>query len=233
VTDDPRPGPALPPPPPAARPAAAPTAGRGWRTTIAVAVTILVVVIGVNVADASMPLPEDLAAVEDPAIPDASFPVDPGAPAATVTPVERGPVDQDQTLDVGLGYSIRVPAGWSVVSREDEVTVLQKGAALLVVGGIASQDTPEELATWYRDAWFADGGYSGGNLESTVVGDGIPAAHLDYTGVFDGTTIDGRIVAASAAGAGLLVNAFAPTGLLAEVAPDLDSILASVRLGER
>jgi hypothetical protein len=65
------------------------------------------------------------------------------------------------------------------------------------------------------------------------VGDGIPAAQLDYTGAFDGTTIDGRIVTASEAGAGLLVNAFAPTGMLAEAAPDLDAILASVRLGER
>jgi hypothetical protein len=100
-----------------------------------------------------------------------------------------------------------------------------------VFDGIASNDTPEDLATWYRDAWFEGGGYTGGDPESRTVGDGIPGATLDYTGVFDGSAVDGRIVTASEDGAGLLVNVFAPTGSLAEAAPDLETILGSVRLG--
>ncbi len=194
------------------------------------AATILVVVIGVNVADAAVPLPRNLAPVDDPAVPDASFPVDPDAPAGTLSPIEPGPIRQGATLDVGLGYTIRVPAGWSVVSQEDNAMVLQKGAALLVVEAVASDDSPEDLATWYRDAWFADGGFSGGEPESRSVGEGIPAAQLDYTGAFDGTTIDGRIVTASEAGAGLLVNVFGPAGTLPEAAADLESILGSVRM---
>ena len=49
--------------------------------------------------------------------------------------------------------------------------------------------------------------------------------------MFDGTQVDGRIVAASEAGSGLLINAFAPTGELSAARDDLESILASVRLG--
>ena len=79
--------------------------------------------------------------------------------------------------------------------EDDDVTVLQKGAALLVIGGVPTLDPPELLATWYRDAWFADGGYTGGEPVDREVGDGIPAAELDYTGVFQGTQVDGRIVA--------------------------------------
>jgi hypothetical protein len=198
-----------------------------------VAATILVVVIGVNVADAAVPLPDDPAPVEDPAIPEASFPVAPGAPEPTLTPVDPGPLRQDRPLDLGLGSTITVPAGWSLVSQEDEVTVLQKGAATLVVAAIPSEDSPEDLATWYRDAWFADGGYTGGDPESRTVGDGVPAAQIEYTGAFQGTAIDGRIVTASSDGVGLLVNAFAPTGGFAEVPPDLEAILGSVRLGGR
>ena len=155
----------------------------------------------------------------------------PGAPDETLTPIEPGPIDHGESIDVGLGYTIRPPGGWTVVSQEDDVTVLQKGATLLVIGAVPSADTPEDLATWYRDAWFQDGGYTGGDPESRTIGDGIPGAQLDYTGAFDGTAVDGRIVAASEDGAGLLVNAFAPTGSLAEAAPDLEAILDSVRLG--
>jgi hypothetical protein len=242
VTDEPQPGPALPPPPPARLPAAAPPGGhattavpssRGWRTTLAVALTMLVVVIGVNVADASVPLPDDPRAIDDPAIPGASFPVEPGAPEETLTPIDRGPVGQGDRLDVGLGASIVAPAGWSLVSQDDSVTVLQKGAALLVLAAIPTEDSPEELATWYRDAWFADGGYTGGDAEPRTIGDGLAGAQLDYTGAFQGAAVDGRIVAASQDGIGLLVNALAPTGSLAEVAPDLEAILRSVRLEGR
>ena len=248
MTDAPRPEPALPPPPPSPPPAAPPVvapesdrtvapgprraagSSRGWRTSLAVLGTILVVVVGVNVADASVPLPEAISPIDDPALPDASFPADPGVPAETLTPIEPGPVAQGDTIDVGLGYTIRAPAGWTVVSQEDQTTVLQKGAAMLVIVAIPTEDAPEDLATWYRDAWFQGGGYTGGDVESRTIGNGIPAAEVDYTGAFDGSTIDGRIVTASDAGAGLLINALAPTGSLAEVAPDIDAILASVTL---
>jgi hypothetical protein len=249
VTEDPRSEPALPPPPrsppPAAPPVFAPVSGstgspragrsagssRGWRTSLAVLGTILVVVAGVNMADASVPLPEAITPIDDPAVPDASFPVDPDAPAETLTPIEPGPVEQGDTIEAGLGYTIRAPAGWTVVSQEDETTVLQKGAAMLVIAAIATEDSPEDLATWYRDAWFQGGGYTGGDSRSRTVGNGIPAAEVDYTGAFDGSTIDGRIVTVSDAGAGLLINALAPTGSLAEIAPDIDAILTSVALG--
>ena len=249
MTEDPGPEPALPPPPPGPPQAVAPpipgpldrTGGpraslagggsRGWRTALAVLGTILIVVAGVNIADASVPLPEAIAPIDGPALPDASFPVNPDAPAETLTPIEPGPVEDGDTIDVGLGYTIRAPAGWTVVSQEDETTVLQKGAAKLVIAAIPTEDSPEDLATWYRDAWFQGGGYTGGDIESRTVGAGIPAAEVDYTGAFDGATIDGRIVTVSDAGAGLLINALAPTGSLAQVAPDIDAILGSLALG--
>jgi hypothetical protein len=245
VTDSAGPGPALPPPPPPAPPPVAqgrpggiapyPRAqapSRGWRTTIAVATTILVVVIGVNIADASVPLPEDPAAIQDPALPDASFPVDPGAPQETLTPVDPGPIREGETIDLGYGYSARPSAGWSVVSQDEGATVLQKGDAVLVIATIPSQDTPEDLAAWYRDAWFGGGSFTGGDPESRTIGADLPAAQLDYTGAFEGTTVDGRIVTASQDGAGLLLNVFAPTGSLSGAVPDLESLLESVRLGE-
>jgi hypothetical protein len=237
VSGEPRPAPLLPPPPPGRSPAGGegprPRGSRGWRTTIAVASVILVIVIGVNVADAAIPLPDHPAAADGRAVPDASFPTDPdapGAPDATLTPVGRGPLEQGEELDVGLGYTIRSPGGWTVVSQEDEVTVLQRGAAVLVFEAIASEETPEDLARRYRDAWFQDGSYTGGDPASRTVGDGIAAAQLDYTGAFEGTAVDGRIVTATADSAGLIVNLFAPTGALTEAAPDLETILASLRL---
>jgi len=242
VTDESRPAPALPPPPPAAPhwstagpPGASPPRGpapsRGWRTTIAVGATILVVVIGVNVADASVPLPENPAPIEQPGLPEASFQAEPGGPDATLTPVDPGPIGRGETIDLGLGYTIRVPDGWSLVSQDQDTTVLQRGAALLILAAVPTEDTPEELATWYRDAWFQDGTYTGGDPESRTVGGGIPAARLDYTGTFEGTSVDGRIVAASEGGAALLVNLIAPTGSLVDAAQDLEAILESVRLG--
>jgi hypothetical protein len=235
VSDEPRPAPLLPPPPPALQAPLRPTPpSRGWRTTIAVATVILAVVIGVNVADAAIPLPDNPAPFDAPGLPDASFPADPGAPGgpdATLTPIDRGPVEDGDQLDVGQGYSIRLPGGWTLVSQEDGVTVLQQGAALLLIDALPTEDTPEDLAQWYRDAWFQDGSYTGGDPASRTIGAGIPAADLDYTGTFDGTTVDGRIVTAAEDGAGLLVNVFAPTGSLTEVAPDLESILASVQRG--
>jgi hypothetical protein len=190
-----------------------------------------VLVIGVNLANAAVPAPEDIAEAEAPVLPDATLPADPGQPAETMTPIDPGPIAEGEAIDVGAGYTIRPPAGWTVVSQNDDVAVLQKGATLLVIGGIQTLDSPELLATWYRDAWFADGGYTGGEPVDREVGSGIPGVELDYTGVFGGTRVDGRIVTASAAGSGLLVNAFAPTGELSAARDDLETILASVRLG--
>lgn len=190
---------------------------------------MLALVIGVNLANASIEPPEDIAEV-DAVVPEPTLPADPSQPDQTLAPIDPGPIAQGDVIDVGAGFTIQPPAGWSVISQEDDVVVLQKGATILVVAGIPTADTPEDLATWYRDAWFADGSYTGGEPVSRAVGDGLPGAELDYTGIFQGTQIDGRIVTASSAGSGLLVNALAPTGELG-TSDDLEAILASVRLG--
>ena len=135
---------------------------RGWRTTIAVATTILVLIVGVNLVDGAVPAPQDIAEADAPVLPDATLPADPGQPAETLTPIDPGPIAEGEVIDVGAGYTIQPPAGWTVVSQQDDVAVFQKGATLLIIGGIPTLDPPEVLATWYRDAWFADGGYTGG-----------------------------------------------------------------------
>ena len=147
---------------------------RGWRTTIAVGTTILVLIVGVNLADGAVPAPQHIAEADAPVLPDATLPADPGQPAETLTPIDPGPIADGEVIDVGAGYTIRPPAGWTVVSQEDDVAVLQKGATLLLIGGIPTLDPPEVLATWYRDAWFADGGYTGGEPVDREVGEGIP-----------------------------------------------------------
>jgi hypothetical protein len=191
---------------------------------------MLVLLIGVNLANASVPVPEGFD--EDaPDLPDPTLPADPDQPVETLAPIDPGPVEQGQAIDVGAGYTIQAPAGWTVLNQENDVTVLQKGDVVLVIGGVPTSESPEDLATWYRDAWFADGGVTSGEPVSRQIGNAIPAAELDYTGTFQGTQVDGRIVTGSTAGAGLLVNALAPTGSLAAAFPELESILGSVRLG--
>lgn len=193
---------------------------------------MLALVIGVNLANAAIPLPEDPAVAEGPLIPEPTFEPPPGEPVVTAEPMDPGPIADGQRIDVGAGYSIAPPDGWSVISSDEDVKVLQKGAVLVVVISLAADEPPDVLAASYRDAWFADGAYTGGDPVDREVGNGLPAAEVDYTGLFEGTQVDGRIIAASSAGSGLVVNALAPSGALSGMDDDVESILASVVLGD-
>ena len=193
---------------------------------------MLALIIGVNLANAAVPLPEDPAAAEGPFIPEATF--EPPARRARRDRGADGPrAHRRGRADRGGRRLLRRPARRLVgISSDEDVKVLQKGDVLVVVGGLATLDPPEGLATLYRDAWFADGGYSGGDPVDREL-----ARHLGrggrYTGVFQGTQVDGRIIAASTAGAGLIVNVFAPVGALAGMDDDVEAILAFHPAGRR
>jgi hypothetical protein len=130
---------------------------------------------------------------------------------------------------VGAGFVIYPPDGWSTVGSQSGLTVLQKGGALLIVGGLPWTGTPTELATQYRDAWFAGGKFTGDDPQSGSMGNGIPAAGLSYTGVLDGTQIDGAIVTGATNGSGILFNFFGAQGSLNGVSADFDTILKTVQ----
>ena len=60
------------------------------------------------------------------------------------------------------------------------------------------------------------------------IGNGIPAAVISYTGVAQGTTVDGAIVAGAINGSGLIFNVFGASGSLAGVSDDIDQMLSTI-----
>jgi hypothetical protein len=230
VSEPPPPLPApplVPPPPPPASVSASSRRPRGTsgRTSLVVLGVIVGVVFGANLANAALPLPPDPGLIDPgPGIPADPQPVDKPDPS----PVAPGPVLPGVGVTVGAGFTIELPAGWTSVGAEEGV-VLQKGGVLLVAAGFGWDGSATELAAAYRDAWFEDGEFSGDDPEAGSIGSGIAAAGLNYTGLWNGTQVDGAITAGVIDGSGLIVNVVAPTGGLNTVSSDLDDILGTVR----
>jgi hypothetical protein len=207
---------------------------------------------GANLVNAALPLPEEPTFVD----PGPGLPLDPGGPIETqapqptqepggpietsipiqtlppletAPPVDPGPVNPGAGVDVGAGFVIFPPDGWSAVGGENGLTVFQKSGVLMIVGGLPWTGTPSELATQYRDAWFEGGQFSGDDPQPGSIGNGIPAAGLNYTGVIDGTQVDGGIITGATNGAALLINVFGASGSLNGVSADLDTVLNTVQ----
>ncbi len=213
--------------PPGMAPSSRPPGPRGTsgKTSLVVLGVILGVLLGANLVDAALPLPQDPSIVDaGPGIP--TEPQPGGEPQPS--PVQPGPVEPGDGLDVGGGFDIFPPGGWTSVGSEDG-TVLQKGSVLLIVAGFSWEQSATDLASAYRDAWFEDGQFTGDDPETGSVGNGIPAAGLNYTGTWNGTQVDGAIIAAAAANSGLIINVVGPTGSLNAVSSDLDTILGTVQ----
>jgi len=226
--------------------------GTSGRTSLAVIAVIIGVVFGANFVNAALPLPEEPTAVDPgPAFPqetgnpsetqapqptqgsggptETSIPIRTAPPIETAPPVDPGPVNPGSGVDVGAGFVIYPPDGWSAVGGENGLTVFQKSGTLLIVGGLPWGGTPSELAAQYRDAWFAGGQFSGDDPKAGTIGNGIPAAGLSYTGVIEGSQVDGAIVTGVTNGAGILFNVFGASGSLNTVSDDLDAILNTVQ----
>lgn len=226
--------------------------GTSGRTALAVLAIIIGVVFGANIVNAAMPLPEEPTAVDPgPALPqdpggptetqapqptqepggptETSIPIQTLPPIETAAPLDPGPVNPGSGVVVGAGFVIFPPDGWSAVGGDNGLTVFQKSGVLLIVGGLPWSGTPSELATQYRDAWFAGGQLSGDDPTAGEIGNGIPAAGLNYSGVVEGTQVDGAIVTGATNGAGVLFNFFGASGSLNGVSSDLDTILGTVQ----
>jgi hypothetical protein len=227
--------------------------GTSGKTALAVLVIILGVVFGANIVNAALPLPEEPTAVDpgpalpqepgmpvetrapaqpsqDPGVPsETSIPVQTLPPLETAPPVDPGPVNPGTGVDVGAGFVIYPPDGWSAVGGDNGLTVFQKSGVLLIVGGVAWPGTPSDLATQYRDAWFTGGQFTGDDPKAGQIGNGIPAAGLNYSGVVEGTQVDGAIVTGATNGSGILFNIFGAQGSLNGVSDDLDLILKTVQ----
>ena len=235
----------LPPPaaPVAAAPPAAPVAAviatragswfagldpRGWRTTIVVAVLLVGTVLGANLVNAAIPLPSNPGPVDPgPGVPGDPNP-NPGQP--TAPPVDPGPSVPGAGLKVGSGVVVYPPDGWSVVGSESGQVVLQKGAAVILVLGTPWTTSPLDLVVVYRDAFFKGGQFTANEPQSLQIGNGIPAAGFQYTGVLEGSQVDGAIIAGAAGGSGVLVNVIASAGGLQGVSDDVDQILGTVQI---
>lgn len=204
----------------------------GLRTTILSAAIMIGVVFGVNVVNAAVPLPSDPGFIDPgPAAPlDPNPPVqDPNRPLPTVAPVDPGPVAPGAGLQVGAGVVIYPPDGWTALGTEDGVTVLQKGGVVMIVAGIEWGGTPLELAAGYRDAWFEGGQFAASDPESGSVGNGVPGAALSYSGILEGTQVEGIIVSGATGGAGVILNSFGAQGTLNGVSNDLNSVFGTVQ----
>ncbi len=186
---------------------------------------IVGVVLGANIVNAALPLPQDPSIVDaGPGIPSDPQPVDEPQPS----PVEPGPVTAGDAVEVGGGFVIFPPDGWTSVGSEDG-TVLQKNGVLMIVAGFPWEQSATDLASAYRDAWFEGGQFTGDDPEAGTLGNGVPAAGLNYTGIWNGTQVDGAIISAAVAGSGLIINIVGPTGGLNAVSSDLDIILGTVQ----
>jgi hypothetical protein len=201
---------------------------RGWRTTVIAAVIMVGTVFGANFVNAAIPLPTDPGTVNPgPEVPVGPGP-DPGRP--TAAPVEPGPVAPGAGIDVGYGVVVYPPDGWSVVGSESGQVVLQKAGAIVIVLGVPWQQSPADLATAYRDAFFASGQFTANEPESGEIGSGIPAVALAYTGILEGTQVDGAIFAGASGGTGVAVNVFAAQGGLQGLGSDIDAILGTIQV---
>jgi hypothetical protein len=225
----------VPPPPPAAPPGATPRRNTSSRTAVVVLGIILGVVVGANLVNAALPQPDSPGSLgAGPAVPvgsqppAGSGPAATGSPPATTVPLEPGPVAAGEGIDVGGGFVLSPPAGWTAVGSDNGI-VLQKGGVLVITAGFAWDGTAVELAGAYRDQWFSGGEFTGDDPRPGSVGSGLPAAGLSYTGIWNGGHVDGAIVTAAVDGSGLIVNIVGPTGALAGVGDDLDTILASIQ----
>jgi len=228
---------------PAAHPPAAPVAAvvatragswfagldpRGWRTTIVVAVLMVGTVFGANLVNAAVPLPSSTGTVDPgPGVP--SDPnTDPGQP--TAPPVDPRPVPPGTGLDVGSGVVVYPPDGWTVVGSTSGQVALQKGAAVILLLGVEWTASPLDLLVAYRDEFFTAGQFTANEPQSLEIGNGIPAAGFQYTGVLEGTQVDGVIIAGAGGGSGVLVNVVASAGGLQAISDDVDHILGTVQV---
>lgn len=201
---------------------------RDWRTTAIVAVIMVATVFGANLVNAAVPLPTDPGTVSPgPEVPAGPGP-GPGQP--TAPPVEPGPVAPGGALDVGYGVVVYPPSGWTVVGSESGQVVLQKAGALVIVVGLPWKQSPTDLASAYRDAFFATGQLTAGQPESGEIGTGIPAVALSYTGILEGTQVDGAIFAGASGGTGAVVNVFAAKGGLEGLGSDVEAIVGTIQV---
>jgi hypothetical protein len=221
-------------------------ASSGMRTTLAVAAIMVGVVLGVNIVNAAVPLPTEYADTgSSPAMPalpsmDPGQPeptTDPGQPSAptlpTAAPVEPGPVIGGTTVNVNDRYLLVMPDGWVLVEEGDGVLFFQKGSVTFIVGGAAYDGTVTGLAAAYRDVFFQNGNLTGEEPSVGVTSTGIPVAGLNYTGMLDSAQVDGFILVALEGGAGMVSNAYGPTGAVQALADDMSMILNSIkRVGE-
>lgn len=193
------------------------------RTAVVVLGIILGVVIGANLANAALPPPASPGSLDG----GPALPAGPG-PSVAASPLEPGPVDAGEGIDLGGGFVVVAPAGWTAVGADTGI-VLQRGGVRVIAAGFPWEGTPGELARAYRDQWFAGGELTGDDPRSGSLGSGIPAAGLSYTGILDGSHVDGAIVAGAVDGDGVVVNVVGPAGALAGVGDDLDAILGSLQ----
>jgi hypothetical protein len=180
--------------------------------------------------DAPQPLPTDapVGPGESPAPIRTLPPLESPAPAETAAPVEPGPVAPGESVAVGAGFVLYPPAGWTSVGSDAGI-VLQKGGVLVIAAGLPWDQSPADLAVAYRDAWFAGGQFTGGDPESGQLGSGIPAAGLNYTGLWNGAQVDGAIIGAALERSGLILNIVGPSGTLTGVSDDLDTLLGTIQ----
>ena len=115
-------------------------------------------------------------------------------------------------VEVGAGVVVYPPAGWTVVGSQSGQVVLQKAGALMIVMGVPWPGSPAELSSTYSEAFFQAGQFSASEPQSGELGNGIPAVAQAYTGILEGTQVDGAIFAGVSGGAGVVVNVFAASG---------------------
>ncbi|MFH1475476.1 MAG: hypothetical protein ABIG85_06420, partial [Chloroflexota bacterium] len=162
-----------------------------------------------------------------PGVPGGPNPV-PGQP--TAAPVVPGPGVPGTGLEVGSGVVVYPPDGWSVVGSESGQVTLQKGGAVILVFSTPWTASPLDLVVAYRESFFAGGQLTANEPQSLQIGIGIPAAGFQYTGVMEGTQIDGAIIAGAAGGSGVVVNVIASAGGLQGVSDDVDHLLGTVQI---
>jgi len=227
--------------PPVATGARDPYRVNGLRTSIAAAVIMVCVVGGANVINAAAPAPSDPAAVTVPAAPqDPGASQDPGqpsdAPVATLAPLDSAapgqpspPAAGGSVVDVGLGVLIHLPGGWTQVDTGSDTLAFQKSGVVLTALGLQWSRPASDLATRYRDAWFKAGTFTADDPQSGAI-NGIDAAVINYTGVLDGTQVDGSILAAAKGGTGLALNFFGGKTSLTRLADEINTIVSTFEI---
>jgi hypothetical protein len=137
--------------------------------------------------------------------------------------------------------SVRPLSGWSADKQLEVLGApgirLSRGSGNLDIIAVPGSGTPEQLAQDYADRALPselERIRVSDRLEPVALAGGVPAVRFEYLGVLasSGASIEGQVTSAvTADGEGIVLDGWAPQGLLPFVRGDIQTMVARAQVG--